>query len=146
MKMLKRTKASSELQRAGLFLKCVCVCVFGPDETFSSLLLMMTEFGIQDIPLVRQRGCFNASSPLLFTGSLTALHRFCFTSRAAQCVCVCACVCVCVYVHACVSLSHAGQAAVCATMLCDCTAVSINLDSKGSDHVCLSSFAQQHTM
>lgn len=49
-----------------------------------------------------------------------------------------ACMCVCV------SLSHAGQAAMCATMLCDCTAVSINLDSKGSDHVCLSSFVHQH--
>ena len=41
--------------------------------------------------------------------------------------------CVCV-------LFHAGRAALCATMLRDCTAVSINLKSKGSDHVCLSSF------
>lgn len=61
-------------------------------------------------------------------------------------VAVCVCVCLCMFVHACecVLLSHAGQAAVCATMLCDCTAVSINLDSKGSDPVCLSSFLQNY--
>lgn len=56
------------------------------------------------------------------------------------------CLGVNVYVCVCVSLSHAGQAAVCATMLCDCTVVSINLDSKGSDHVCLSLFLPSHTL
>lgn len=85
------TAASSELQKAGLvFVKSVCCGVCSrPDETFSFVQLTMSEFGIQDIPPVRRRGCFNAPSPLLFTGGLTALHRFSFTCRAAQCVCVC---------------------------------------------------------
>ncbi len=84
-------------KRLDFFFQCVFECVFwcavGADETLSFLQLMMSEFGIQDIPLIRRWGCFNASSPLLFTGRLTVLHRFCFNVELLS-VCVCVCVCL----------------------------------------------------
>ena len=55
------------------------------------------------------------------------------------CVCVYECVCVRTPVHVCACMfvpMPAGR--VCVPPLCDCTAVSINLDLKGSHHVCLS--------